>query len=274
MQRVDEQPLETIHLYVVREEESRKPPSLLPLFIASLCLVAIVATTIYSGDHPYYVHDTLRIPAEFLPLKTFTTTAPIIATGVKTIPATQARGTLTIYNGSILRQRIPQGMILIASSGIEVVINASVIVPAGNPPSFGIVSVSAHALQTGVQGNIPSFAINSVYGTFLYIRNTEAFRGGKHAYAIKVVTVQDRKTALDTARTFLTTQKTKIQAFLAHPCTESSREKNSLLTLSWSCQFVSYSVPSYMKVTAVRLVGKSLFVDVYFVPRPRIMQFK
>jgi hypothetical protein len=273
MQTVDEKP-ETIHLYVVREEDQKRPSTLLPLLFALLCLVGIVALTLYSSDHPAYEYKTLRVPAQFLPLQTFTATAPIIPTGSKTYPAIQAHGTLTVYNGSILSQRIPQGMILTAGNGIEVVTNQSVFVPNGNPPAYGIASVSAHAITAGVQGNLPSLSISNVYGTSLYIRNLTAFHGGQDAYSVKVVTAQDRQTATDTARSVLTSQEAAIRAFLAAPCKESLTSVKSLLQLSWTCQFVTYRLPSYMKVVSVRLVGSDLLIDVRFVARPRRMWVK
>ena len=272
MQTVDNE-IETIHLYVVREDD-RKPQTLLPVILSVLCLLSIVSVTVYSGDHPYYEHKTLRIPVTFLPIKTFSTTEQIIPTGIKTYPAIQARGELTIYNGSILSQRIPAGMIFSASTGVEIIADESAFVPAGNPPAYGIASVSAHAVSAGTQGNIVSYAISEVYGTSLYIRNLHAFHGGKNSYWVPVATAQDRQTAFDTARAILSTQEAKILAFLAYPCNETTQEKHGMLGLSWACQFVTYSVPSYMKVAAIRLVGKTLFVDVVFVPRPRIIQFK
>lgn len=273
MQTVDEKP-ETIHLYVVREEDQKRPSTLLPLFFALLCLVGIVALTLYSSDHPAYEYQTLHVPAQFLPLQTFTAIAPIIPTGKKTYPAIQAHGTLTIYNGSILSQRLPQGMILSAANGTEVVTTQSIFVAPGSPPSFGIASISAHAVAAGTQGNIPSFAINAVYGTSLFIRNLTAFQGGKDAYSVRVVTERDRQTAMDTARSMLTSQEATIRALLATPCNESLTSVKSLLQLSWACQFVTYRLPSYMHVTRVKLVGKTLILDVVFVARPRRMWVK
>ena len=272
MQAVDNE-IETIHLYVVRED-NRKPQTLLPVILSVLCLLGIVAVTVYSGNHPYYEHKTIRVPAHFLPIQTFTVTEPVIPTGIKTYPAVQAHGTLTIYNGSILSQRIPQGMIFTASTGVEVIADESAFVPAGDPPYYGIARVSAHVVTAGSQGNIPSYAINEVYGTSLYIRNLHAFKGGKNSYSITVATVQDRQTALDSARAILATQEAKMHEFLSYPCNETTQEKHGILRVSWACQYVTYSIPSYMKITALRLVGKSLFVDVVFVPRPRIIQFK
>lgn len=56
MQAVENEPIETIHLYVVREENERRKPSLLPAFFAFLCLIGIVAVALYSGEHPSYEH--------------------------------------------------------------------------------------------------------------------------------------------------------------------------------------------------------------------------
>src|SRR5712691_2036036 len=100
MYSVDDKP-ETIHLYVVREEEKR-PNTAFPLFCAFLCLLGIVAVTLYSAHHPYYEHERLTVPATFLPLKVFRADVQIIPTGVKTYPATYAHGILTITNGSVI----------------------------------------------------------------------------------------------------------------------------------------------------------------------------
>ena len=53
---VIDEPIETIHLYVVREEE-KKPFTFLPLCAAALCLAFMIGLTIYSGYHPAYEHD-------------------------------------------------------------------------------------------------------------------------------------------------------------------------------------------------------------------------
>lgn len=130
MQRVEE-PMETIHLYVVREE-AKRPYSLLPLFFAFLCLVAIGALTIYSGDHPYLEHETLRVPPILLPIQNFSISEPVIPTGVKTHPATFAHGVLTLTNGTIITQILPQGMIFTGNNDTEIITDTPVPVPPGN----------------------------------------------------------------------------------------------------------------------------------------------
>ena len=271
MQRVEDPPIETIHLYIVREQEKR-PPTFLPLFGAFLCLVGIVALTIYSGQHPYYEHERLTLPATFF-TRMYSATAPIIPTGIKTYPATNAEGILTLTNGSVVSMMLPQGLIF-SGSGSEVVTTTSAFVPAGSAEDFGIATVPAKAIVSGVAGNIQPLTINAVYGTSLYIRNLKGFTGGKDAYSVKVVTPQDRQNAIDAVRASLTAQKAEITAFLAFPCIESSQIGKRVVGLSWACQYVSYSVPSYVKVTHVRLVGKKLLVDVVFVARPLMTRFR
>lgn len=271
MQQVDEQPMETIHLYVVREEEPH--PSLVPLVCSVLFLLCVIAAGIVVPYKPAYEQKTLTLPAYFF-TRTFTASTAIIPTGIKTYPATNARGELTIYNGSILQQDIPAGMIFTTASGIEVVTDTSAIVPAGNPPSYGTAIVQAHTVLPGAQGNIPSYAINQVYGASLYIRNIQAFHGGENAYSIKVVTTQDKQTAIDTARSFLASQEAHRQAILAKPCYESSHIKNLILRLSWTCQYFTFPVPSNMRVTHVQLFGNKVFVDVVFVARPERIETK
>jgi len=266
MQTVDEKP-ETIHLYVVREEEPRPPfhPIVLSLIALSLVAVASIAFPYRQPEQ----EAVIRVPAVFLPLKVLTTSIHIIPTGVKTYPATTAHGVLTITNGSIISQTLPKGMII---NGV--VLDDSIFVPGGSANGYGVATVSAHALVSGNSGNIPAYEINQVEGSSVYIRNLTPFTGGKDSYSIPLQLPKDTQTALDTARFILAPETAKIRAFLAYPCKQSSQETNAVLRLSWTCQYVTYHIPSYMKVTHIKIVGKNLLIDVVFVPRPRTMIFK
>jgi hypothetical protein len=258
MQTVDEK-LETIHLYVVREQE-KKPFVVLPLLGALLCLAAIVGVTIYSAFHPYFEHETLRVSAVFLPLKTFRAQAPIIPTGIKTFPATCAHGVLTITNGTVISQTIPAGFTIVG-----VVTDTTVFVPAGSASGYGFTSVTAHALTCGKSGNYRAYELNYTLGAGVYIRNLSPFTGGSDSYSVKVVTPQDKQRALDQARTVLA-HSVHMKANLAYPCTE---KVTGNLVVSWQCQFITFHVHSFMHITGIRLVGKNLFVDVVFVPHPK-----
>jgi hypothetical protein len=194
-----------------------------------------------------------------LPPKTFTAQVAIIPTGVKVYPATTAHGTLTITNGSIISQTIPQGFIL-----NNVITDRAVFVPAGSANGYGIATVRAHALVSGKSGNIPAYAVYQVVGSSIYIRNLSAFSGGRDAYTVKFATSQDEQTALIQTRSHLTMQ---IKG-LHYPCQERYVSADLHITMAWRCQFATYHLPAFYHVTGVRIIGKNLLLTVWFVARP------
>jgi Baseplate J-like protein len=206
-----------------------------------------------------------------LPLKIFAAQAPIIPTGTKIYPAAYAEGVLTLTNGSVLSEVLPQGVIFRGASGAEVQTEQAVFIPAGSATGYGVATVPAKALAAGKSGNIASLAINAVYGTALYVRNLTAFSGGKDSYSAIVQLPKDRQAAINRARAFVALQKARTQATLASPCTETAFLSEKVVRLSWGCQFAVYHVPSYMRVVAARLSGKHFLVDVAFIPRPQRM---
>src|SRR5260370_37856431 len=117
MQTVDEEPLETIHLYAVREEAAR--PSLWPVFLALLALSTPLALCTLSPSQQPEERLAIRIPAVFLPLGVFTASGQIIPTRVKEFPPSPARGELTIYNGAILPHQLPSGFIVTLPTGVD-----------------------------------------------------------------------------------------------------------------------------------------------------------
>jgi hypothetical protein len=259
--RVVDDTIETIHLYVVREEE-KQPYTLLPLFCALLCLIGIAALTLYSAQHPYYEHERLTLPAHFLPPRTFQASQPIIPTGVKTYPATTAYGILTITNGSVISQTIPQDFRI-----ENVVTDVAVYVPAGSANGYGMVTVSAHAVAAGKSGNIPAYTINSVVGSSVYIRNLSPFTGGQDSYSVKYATTQDKQTALLQARGILLSKSSGLHS----PCAEDHIASVSNMIVAWRCQFVQpphINIPN-ARITGIRLSGKNLIIDVMFIAQPQ-----
>ncbi|HEY6540228.1 MAG TPA: hypothetical protein VIZ18_04785 [Ktedonobacteraceae bacterium] len=251
---------ETIHLYVVRERPARPryAPIVLSLFTLSLLIVLGVAT-------PYQqpvVRAAIRVPAVPLGMRSFSASVAIVPTGVKTYPATYAHGVLTFTNGSVIGQNIPKGFTIMASNGILVMTDAAIYVPAATATSFGIVAVSARLDRDSV--NLPAYSVSLVIGTSLFVRNLSAFTGGHKAYSVKYVTQQDRQIALLQARN-------KIAAMLSgfhYPCSESLRSA-AILEVTWRCQFLTFSVPSYMHVSTVQLIRAQVIVHVWFVEHPK-----
>jgi len=253
MQTVDEKP-ETIHVYVVREEAARPP--LLPIFLSVIALSALVAFCALTPYQQPVTWLTIRVPAVLLPLKTFTAEVAIIPTGIKIYPATTAHGIITVTNGSVISQTIPQSFRL-----NNVVTDTAVFVPAGSANGYGFAMVAAHALISGKSGNIPAYAINQVVGSSIYIRNLTPFHGGRDAYSVKIVTPQDRQTAINRARQLLSQASTGLH----YPCDE---KISGAVWVTWHCQFLAYAIPAYMHVTGVSIMGKNLLVHVWFLARP------
>ncbi|HLX55786.1 MAG TPA: hypothetical protein VKR83_02060 [Ktedonobacteraceae bacterium] len=252
---MEDEPIKTVHLYVVREGDTR--PSLIPVIISLCALSLLVAIGVLAPYQQPEQRASIRVPAVPLFTKAFSTPITVVPTGVKTYPATYASGTLTLTNGSIIAQVLPKGFIVTANIGVEAATDAAVFVPAGSANGYSMTTVSAHLLSAGV--NLSTLSINQVIGTSLYIRNLQPFSGGHPAYSVKFATAQDKAMALKQARQRLASE---IEG-LHYPC----RETVTTL-LSWRCQFVTYSVPSYMHVVSVQLQGKEVVVTVWFVAHP------
>src|SRR5258708_37820426 len=104
---VDDEPIETLHIYLERERPPR--PSLLPIFLSVVALSLLVAFGVLSPTQQPVMRAVIRVPAVPLAVKTFTAQTPVIPTGVKTYPATTAHGVLTITNASAVPQTFPHG---------------------------------------------------------------------------------------------------------------------------------------------------------------------
>ena len=207
----------------------------------------------------------VSIPVQFLPPLTFSATKQITPTGVKTYPATTAHGNLTITNGSVVSQELPQGLIFTSKEGGEVETDTSVFVPAGSAAGFGDASVSAHTVMSGAKANLSPLSIDAVYGTSLYIRNLEPFTGGEDSYSVKVITTQDRQTALSSARSVLTSQIARIHDIPAHPCAEVVNSHASVVKVVMTCQFVTFTPPPGAEVLSARVMGSCVLLHVKMV---------
>src|SRR5207248_5386547 len=64
-------------------------------------------------------------------------------------------------------------------------------IPAANPPLFGQVTISAHAINPGVRGNISAYDINQACcATSVLVKNTQ-FTGGQDERDFSTVNAQD-----------------------------------------------------------------------------------
>ncbi len=133
-----------------------------------------------------------QIEARLLAAPTLTQQVTVPTTGRGHQPATQAHGWVTFYNQAPAAQTIPTGILLSGADGIRVVTDQAVIVPAAHLPSQGQVTVYAHAVQTGPQGNIGA---NDLDGLCCFagiaVQNAQPFAGGQNARDFPAVGERD-----------------------------------------------------------------------------------
>ncbi len=192
-----------------------------------------------------------------VPPVTRTIKVTAIATGKKYVPATTATGSITFYNGAIYAQIIPFGTVLKGADGIEVVTDEQAVMPPATqttPPTYGQVSVAAHALIPGTAGNIQAGDINEACCVTSVIAQNTLFHGGRDAYTYTYLSNQDVK---HTTASLLPALQAQTLATLPNPqlnptcitVTNSTpgvgRETvNAVLSITETCKALSYSVSS------------------------------
>jgi len=170
------------------------------VFVALLCLMF----QFYLIVNPFTVTITLAARSQQLSLtgslQLGRVLSPITLSQSQITPTTghghqdarQATGMVTFYNGQFTSVTIAGGVMITSASGIDIITDQNAIIPAGNPPTYGQVSVSAHALVSGVQGNIPAYDINRVCCAFAVLaKNTSAFSGGQDERDFQTVAKSD-----------------------------------------------------------------------------------
>lgn len=106
--------------------------------------------------------------------------------------AKAATGQITLYNGEFQSVPIAAGTILTGASGIQVVTDQGATIPPGNPPDYGQVTISAHALNQGVKGNIPAYDIHQACcAASVLAKNTQPFTGGQDERDFQTVAKSD-----------------------------------------------------------------------------------
>jgi hypothetical protein len=182
----------------------------------------------------------------------------VLTTGKGHQDARQATGSVTFYNGLFTSQTVATGTIVTGSDGLQVITDQAAAIPAGNPPSYGQVSVSAHALNAGVKGNIPAYDINHVCCTnAVLVKNTTAFTGGQDERDFQTVAQRDIDTAAAPLQTTLVqrlqaamqTRLGQDETLQRFPCTPAVRPDHQpgqeaahvQVTVSATCTGIAYN---------------------------------
>ncbi len=181
---------------------------LIPLTIL-FCLIFLAASslfplltpsatvTIIPVERNITLTAAIQVQGRELPLLTLMQSTSIPATGKRHQSARHAGGTITFYNGSFSSQTIAAGTIVTGKDGVHIITDQAAIIPAGNPPIYGQITVSAHAVLAGSRGNIAAYDINQACcGNSVLAKNTQAFTGGASARDFLVVTRTDMNNAV------------------------------------------------------------------------------
>ena len=175
------------------------------ILLVALPLVRPAASvTIIPTQATVTANAAVQVTGRALPTVTLSQARTVPATGIGHQDAQAAHGSITFYNGYTETQTIPAGMLLQTASGVQVVTDASAVVPPANPPTQGQATVPAHALETGAAGNIRAY---SIYGAccraYILVENTAAFIGGEQARTFQAVTQSDLDAATNSLKTSL-----------------------------------------------------------------------
>lgn len=223
------EPAETIHIHyfpdaivIVKEDgdtaqqdntvettlAQTKKPSVFIAYTICLCylflILSCIAFQVYCLFNPpgatisilttqthLTTHATLTLPAHQLTPLVFSQTQTTNTTGHGHQPATQASGYITFYNSLTQPQTITAGTLLVGADKEQVVTNEPAYIPAGNLYTNGHATVSAHAVNYGLEGNIKA---GDIYGAccraFIQVVNS-AFTGGQNERDFQAVAKAD-----------------------------------------------------------------------------------
>jgi serine/threonine protein kinase len=112
--------------------------------------------------------------------------------GIKSIPGTQASGSVHFDNSSQSRFSVPKGSVFTSTTGVEVQLTQSVEVPPRSGGQDGTVSAPAVAVFAGVTGNIAANTLNTICcRAQVTVSNQEPFSGGIDPRVVHIVTQAD-----------------------------------------------------------------------------------
>jgi serine/threonine protein kinase len=112
--------------------------------------------------------------------------------GIKSIPGTQASGSVLFDNSGQSTFAVPKGIIFTSTTGVEVELTQSVKVPPRSGGRDGTVSASAVAVFAGVTGNITANALNTTCcRAQVTVSNPQPFSGGVDPRVVHIVSQAD-----------------------------------------------------------------------------------
>ncbi|MFL5625001.1 MAG: baseplate J/gp47 family protein [Ktedonobacteraceae bacterium] len=290
------EPIETIHLYIVREEEEQpvvdstvqdtakvdtqplvvksypKRLRLVPylLIIAHLLIVLAAfsmhfytilteTATITIIPKSYYLTAHLtpsNVQSRIFQPLTLTQSRTVPATGKGHQPPTQAHGAVTFYNTLPQEQTILAGTVLTASNGEQFLTDSDVMIPAGTYAVNGQAGVSVTAQNVGPEGNIAAGAIHGLCCRAGILVLNNAFSGGQNERDFTMVTQSDITSVVSSVVPYLTER--------IHTAFQQQMRRGELLTPNQCSQKIVTDHHAGDEVTTVTvMVSKSCITAAY-----------
>jgi hypothetical protein len=188
------------------------PVTIVPIAEAMHLTAAITAVT----GTPDERHQ--EVGARLLSVSTPTVAQTVPTTGRRHTAATHATGNVTFYNEATYPQTVALGTVLTGADGVHVVIETAALIPAGNPPRFGVVTVHAHAVLTGPGDTIAAFDLDGLCcAAGVAVKNTVAFTGGQRARDFAAVAQRDVQQVAGPLATTFTQSAQETLTTLVHP---------------------------------------------------------
>jgi hypothetical protein len=235
-----------------------------------------VTVTLFIKSQTIKTSGTLQLQARAIPPITLSESQTTPTTGKRHQDKRSAHGYITFFNGEFQSVTIPAGKAFTGSDGITVITDQDAVIPAANvdPPTFGQVTVSAHALNEGTSGNIAAYDINKpcCFASVL-AKNPARFTGGQDERDFQTVTQQDIASLTATLKTNLSqsmqralqAQIRQTEAIITLPCTTSITPDHRpgeeaiqvQVTVSETCKAIAYDKQSLEKQATAILTSKA-----------------
>jgi hypothetical protein len=157
-----------------------------------------------------------QVQARQLSYTTLHQSKTVNSTGIYQDSGLQAIGEITFYNGMVIPQVVKAGTVFTDKNGIQISNDVDAIIPAADPPTEGEITVDAHAVHVGLNGNIAALDINIECCTTnhtIFVRNLSPFTGGKDALSYTFVQQSDVDSAANSlAQSLVPNAKSSLQS--------------------------------------------------------------
>lgn len=236
-----------------------------------------ITVSLLAGSQQVTLTGTLNLGHALNPI-TLKESQTIPTSGKGHQDARSAAGYITFYNGQLQSVFVPAGTILTGSSGVEIEINEDANIPAANPPTWGIATVSAHAVNKGSNGNIASYDINQGCCNGVKAVNETSFIGGQDEKNFQSVAKSDIENAAAPLKSDLAAslqgalegQLKQGEELQTLPCSPSTTSDHQIgqeatevkVTMSETCSGIAYNgdalqakVTQLLTAQAVRKLG-------------------